>query len=171
MAEKVEKQRVVLSPHPFWGTQPVRKPGINEKEGIIVPQTIEEVRKEPYDLPPGFHWVNVNLEDDEELTEVYEFLRDNYVEDKDAQFRFDYQKDFLKWAMLVPKQFDDWICGIRGGKKNKLFGFISGIPVRMQSRKKECKMTEINFLCVHKKLRTKRMAPILIKEITRRVNS
>jgi len=31
-------------------------------------------------------------------------------------------------------------------------------------------MAEINFLCVHKKLRTKKLAPILIKEITRRVN-
>lgn len=29
---------------------------------------------------------------------------------------------------------------------------------------------EINFLCVHKKLRSKRLAPVLIKEITRRVN-
>jgi len=32
------------------------------------------------------------------------------------------------------------------------------------------KMVEINFLCVHKKLRSKRLAPVLIKEITRRVN-
>ena len=31
-------------------------------------------------------------------------------------------------------------------------------------------MAEINFLCVHKNLRTKRLAPVLIKEITRRVN-
>lgn len=30
------------------------------------------------------------------------------------------------------------------------------------------KLTEINFLCVHKKLRSKRLAPVLIKEITRR---
>jgi glycylpeptide N-tetradecanoyltransferase len=29
---------------------------------------------------------------------------------------------------------------------------------------------EINFLCVHKKLREKRVAPVLIREITRRVN-
>lgn len=29
-------------------------------------------------------------------------------------------------------------------------------------------LTEINFLCVHKKLRSKRLAPVLIKEITRR---
>ena len=31
-------------------------------------------------------------------------------------------------------------------------------------------MCEINFLCAHKKLRSKRLAPVLIKEITRRVN-
>ena len=31
-------------------------------------------------------------------------------------------------------------------------------------------MAEVNFLCVHKKLREKRLAPLLIKEITRRVN-
>lgn len=31
-------------------------------------------------------------------------------------------------------------------------------------------MVEINFLCVHKKLRKHRLAPVLIQEITRRVN-
>lgn len=31
-------------------------------------------------------------------------------------------------------------------------------------------MVEINFLCVHKKLRSRRVAPVLIREITRRVN-
>ena len=32
------------------------------------------------------------------------------------------------------------------------------------------KLVEINFLCVHKKLRAKRLAPVLIREITRRVH-
>lgn len=31
-------------------------------------------------------------------------------------------------------------------------------------------MVEINFLCVHKKLRSKRLAPVLIKEVTRRTH-
>ena len=35
---------------------------------------------------------------------------------------------------------------------------------------KEVVMAEVNFLCVHKKLREKRLAPQLIKEVTRRVN-
>jgi glycylpeptide N-tetradecanoyltransferase len=72
--------------------------------------------------------------------------------------------------MLVPKQFPDWLLAVRGGKKSKLFGFISAIPVNLKKRKNESKMAEINFLCVHKALRDKRLAPVLIKEITRRVN-
>jgi len=35
---------------------------------------------------------------------------------------------------------------------------------------KKIEMAEINFLCVHKRLRSKRLAPVLIKEVTRRIN-
>merc|ERR1719454_643280 len=52
----------------------------------------------------------------------------------------------------------------------KLVGFITGIPASMKVNDDVVSMTEINFLCVHKKLRSKRLAPVLIKEITRRVN-
>ena len=31
-------------------------------------------------------------------------------------------------------------------------------------------MAEISFLCVHKKLRKKRLSPVMIKEVTRRIN-
>jgi glycylpeptide N-tetradecanoyltransferase len=30
--------------------------------------------------------------------------------------------------------------------------------------------SEVNFLCVHKSLRDQRLAPVLIKEVTRRIN-
>ncbi len=60
--------------------------------------------------------------------------------------------------------------GVRISKTKKLYGFISGIPVRTIVQDKEIAMAEINYLCVHKKLREKRLAPVLIKEITRRVN-
>ena len=42
--------------------------------------------------------------------------------------------------------------------------------VRMRVMESSIKTVEINFLCVHKKLRAKRLAPVLIKEVTRRVN-
>ncbi len=85
-------------------------------------------------------------------------------------FRFDYSKEFLKWALLLPGGKPDWLIGVRGGKNQTLFGVITGIPVRMTLNNIEVECAEINFLCVHKNLRAKRLAPILIKEITRRVN-
>lgn len=60
--------------------------------------------------------------------------------------------------------------GVRNSKNKKLLGFISGTPCKVMAKNNVVKMAEINFLCVNKKMRTKRMAPLLIKEVTRRVN-
>jgi glycylpeptide N-tetradecanoyltransferase len=67
----------------------------------------------------------------------------------------------------------------------KLLAFITAIPVKIRVFDKyglspaltDCycfsrvlQMAEVNFLCVHKKLRAHRLAPVLISEVTRRVN-
>lgn len=67
------------------------------------------------------------------MDELYKFLNENYVEDKDAMFRFDYQVDFLRWALQVPHYHTEWIIGVRGGPKDLLFGFITGIPVNLRT--------------------------------------
>ena len=59
---------------------------------------------------------------------------------------------------------------IRQESNNRLRGFITGIPVIQSVYGVKSTMAEINFLCVHKKLRAVRLAPVLIKEVTRRVN-
>lgn len=64
----------------------------------------------------------------------------------------------------------DWHVGVRVVKSGLLVGFISAIPSEVRVHTKTVKSVEINFLCVHKKLRAKRVAPVLIREITRRVN-
>jgi glycylpeptide N-tetradecanoyltransferase len=63
-----------------------------------------------------------------------------------------------------------WHCGVRVSTTGKLVAFISGIPATVRVNASTLTTVEINFLCVHKKLRHKRLAPVLIKEITRRVN-
>jgi glycylpeptide N-tetradecanoyltransferase len=45
--------------------------------------------------------------------------------------------------------------------------FISGVPLTIRLRNNEFRASEVNFLCIHKKLRSKRLTPILIKEVTR----
>lgn len=141
-----------------------------KKDGAIEKKALKEVREEPYALPTGFEWAIVDLNDDEQAREVYELLRDNYVEDSESSFRFDYPVEFLRWALLVPGYHQEWHVGVRITKSKKLYAFISGIPVKTAVAEKEVKMAEINYLCVHKKLRHKRLAPVLIKEVTRRVN-
>ena len=47
---------------------------------------------------------------------------------------------------------------------------ITAIPAKVCVHDVVMEVAEVNFLCVHKKLRSKRLAPVLIKEITRRVN-
>lgn len=104
------------------------------------------------------------------LKELYTLLNENYVEDDDCMFRFDYQPEFLKWALQPPGWLKEWHCGVRVVKSGRLVGFISAIPATLKLYDKSQKMVEINFLCVHKKLRSKRVAPVLIREITRRVH-
>jgi len=73
-------------------------------------------------------------------------------------------------ALLTPDFKKSWHVGLRAthNEKRKLLAFISGIPVTLRVRNNTFKSVEINFLCVHKKLRSRRLTPVLIKEITRR---
>jgi len=68
---------------------------------------------------------------------------------------------------MAPGWHKDWHVGVRAEKSKKLVAFISAIPVHLRVRAKTIVCSEVNFLCIHKKLRSKRLAPVLIKEITR----
>ncbi|XP_030250182.1 glycylpeptide N-tetradecanoyltransferase 2 isoform X2 [Sparus aurata] len=154
----------------FWDTQPV--PKLNEvvtSHGPIEADK-ENIRQEPYSLPQGFMWDTLDLSNADVLKELYTLLNENYVEDDDNMFRFDYSPNFLKWALRPPGWLPQWHCGVRVSSNKKLVGFISAIPADIRIYDTLKRMVEINFLCVHKKLRSKRVAPVLIREITRRVN-
>lgn len=72
--------------------------------------------------------------------------------------------------MKHPGYRSEWHVGVRVTSSKKLVAFISGIPHELRVRETSYHSTEINFLCVHKKLRSKRLAPVLIKEVTRKCN-
>uniref|UniRef100_A0A8C5VIT1 Glycylpeptide N-tetradecanoyltransferase n=1 Tax=Microcebus murinus TaxID=30608 RepID=A0A8C5VIT1_MICMU len=119
---------------------------------------------------PDFTWDALDLGDRGVLKELYTLLNENYVEDDDNMFRFDYSPEFFLWALRPPGWLSQWHCGVRVVSSRKLVGFISTIPANIHIYDTEKKMVEINFLCVHKKLRSKRVALVLIQEITRQVH-
>lgn len=71
---------------------------------------------------------------------------------------------------MAPGWKKEWHVGVRASQSRKLVAFISAIPVDLRVRQNTIRCSEVNFICVHKKLRGKRLAPVLIKEITRRSN-
>lgn len=172
LSKLTTQQRKEMDQYKFWKTQPVTK--FNEEiktEGPIdASKKPEDIPDTPVPLLSDFEWCTVDIDDDKQLEDVYVLLNENYVEDKDSTFRFNYSRAFLDWALKPPGWKPEWQVGVRVKSTNRLVGFISAIPADLQVRGKFVRSVEINFLCVHKKLRSKRLAPVLIKEITRRVN-
>ena len=71
---------------------------------------------------------------------------------------------------MPPGWKKEYHVGVRATQSRKLVAFISAIPVNLRVRDKNVVCSEVNFLSIHKKLRGKRLTPVLIKEITRRSN-
>lgn len=153
----------------FWNTQPV--PKLDEEVTTHGPIQTEKqsVREESYSLPEGFCWDTLDLGNPEQLGELCTLLNENYTDEDDNTLRSHYSPEFLLWALCPPGWQPDWHCGVRVSSNRKLVGFISAIPATVQIYDMERKMVEVNFLCVHKKLRSKRVAPVLIREISRRI--
>ncbi|KAG7293942.1 bifunctional glutathione transferase/peroxidase [Staphylotrichum longicolle] len=167
------KNRKDMASYKFWSTQPVLQFGEEEpkliEEGPLKLQEVKDIPTEPIPLAlEAFRWVTMDLTNEAEMEEVEKLLYGHYVEDDEAMFRFKYSNSLLKWSLLSPGWKKEWHVGIRSG--NTLCAFISAIPTEMRVRNNVIHSAEVNFLCIHKKLRGKRLAPVLIKEITRRVN-
>ena len=167
----------IKSEYKFWGTQPV--PQFNKecptKFGEIwTDHKIENLEKDSLSLPEGYEWKDVNLNQQVDLDKLYEFLKSNYVEDEDHMFRFDYSKDFLKWHLNPPGFYSEWLVSVvkedKKKNKKKMVGFIAGLPIKINIYGTDITLAEIDFLCVKKELRSKRLAPVLIKEVTRRIH-
>eukprot|EP01055_Gregarina_sp_Pseudo9_P002022 Gregarina_sp_Pseudo_9__2021@NODE_23_length_5717_cov_44_439591_g21_i0_p2_GENE_NODE_23_length_5717_cov_44_439591_g21_i0NODE_23_length_5717_cov_44_439591_g21_i0_p2_ORF_typecomplete_len418_score53_07NMT/PF01233_19/9_9e65NMT/PF01233_19/8e03NMT_C/PF02799_15/1_5e59Acetyltransf_9/PF13527_7/2_7e09Acetyltransf_9/PF13527_7/4_8e02Acetyltransf_10/PF13673_7/0_00014Acetyltransf_1/PF00583_25/0_001Acetyltransf_4/PF13420_7/0_74Acetyltransf_4/PF13420_7/4_2NodA/PF02474_15/0_0024FR47/PF08445_10/0_028_NODE_23_length_ len=161
-----EKGRV----HRFWDSQPVPKvTDVDVTEcGPLEHKTVGQISPTPLALPAPFTWKLIDVGKEEELHELVDLLSNNYVEDDDACFRFDYSQECIKWALTPPEFNKDWHLGVFAN--DKLVAFISAVPATISVHDTVLRVAEVNFLCVHKKLRHKRLAPVLIKEITRRVN-
>jgi glycylpeptide N-tetradecanoyltransferase len=79
-----------------------------------------------------------------------------------------YPMETLRWALCPPNYRKHWHIGVVNNEQ-KLIGMITAVPNLVQIYGKEVKLVEINFLCIRSSYRHKNLAPILIKEISRRV--
>jgi glycylpeptide N-tetradecanoyltransferase len=176
--EKVKytkKWEQLMKDRKFWDTQPVLKVTEMSKEiqsGPLKTKEQHKISENKTKLPPGFSWREFDLKNETDIQDLYVLLYENYVEDDGGVFRFNYSKEFLQWALMPPGYQEDLYFGItyQLKKKTVLIGFISGIVLNVMIEDKKVPLTEVNFLCVHKKYRSYSMASVLIREVVRRSN-
>lgn len=143
---------------------------ISPKKG----EAIDEERQEPLirvdDLIMSSLFINhsfklLDFQNADDLEDIHALLEENYIEDRDSVFRFNYSKDFLLWALRPFEKNVTWNLALL--KDGQMIGFISAKSLKYHIKYDILDCAEINFLCLHKKYRSKRLVPFMINELVR----
>jgi glycylpeptide N-tetradecanoyltransferase len=158
--------------HSFWDTQPIMGAATDSAAAAAGPinADLHTDIAAVQDLPAGFAWAAVDVRDVAQLADLTALLARHYVADEAARFRLQYSADTLAWALRSAPV--DWCVGVRATDSGRLLAFIAGVPmVTHVDDSPPLSCVGINFLCAHSKLRGRRLTPVLIREVTRRVLS
>lgn len=149
----------------FWKTQPVGVCNkLKESPGVIIDQ--QEI-PDSIDLPYGLEWREVSVMDDIQITNLEKFLNQNYIEG--PQFRLIYSTQFLKHFISLGKPgMSIMLC-----KKDsdEILGCITAVFRKVLIMGETHNIAEANLLCIHKDHRGQYYTEMIVREITRRVNT
>jgi glycylpeptide N-tetradecanoyltransferase len=150
----------------FWNTQPV--PGLDEFVGrneVINPNIYDE----PFDcdLPKGYIYLNLDINNEDHLMKMTDFLDKYYILNEHSKFKSYYSASFLKWHFKKSS-----IClAVIVEKTQMLVGLITAQFNKNQIYTTQMNVAEVNFMCVHPIIRKKRLCPILIKSLIGKIKS
>lgn len=146
--------------HVFWNSQPVSRKSMlfNYKEGVIdKPKNIII----DTDLDKDYQWSNITN------TSLFKkFLQKNY-----SKYEL-YSNEYLNWILNTPYDHIFKLDIKNRNKlniallyKNKLIGTITGKPIILKIKNNIVEGFYVDFLCIDKKYRNKKLAPKLISKI------
>lgn len=160
---------------PFWNSVPaltlVSLDDPRHNTYVIPPHEYGDILEQRGIPPllPQFEWFNLDVHEPLQMKELFDLLYSYYVEDSTNRFRLYYDMKTIEWLLCPPGYVSDWHIGVRMKSSKKLVAFISAIPCSISLHGERMESTEVNFLCIHPKLRTHHLAPLLIQEVTRRI--
>lgn len=169
-----EMKQAASSQHAFWDTQPLpNKWGQevqNEEDADYVDESIgDNVSPVPLPLPPGIEWKDSDWKDEslDVICNEVEILSHSVKDENESSFQPPFS--FLVHSFSSPSFRKEYLVGLKD-ENGMLVGFICAIPFSLQIHKSTLdKCVEVKNLYLHPKVRGKRLTPILIAEITRRV--
>jgi len=147
----------------FWSKETVMHEPYTGDDGPIDDDI--KIDPEQATLPKGYVWKTYNITNDGD--KIHAFLNKHYMTDN--TFRLNYSKEFIQWALTPPNYIADLCIGVESNS-GVIVGFIAGIPTKNRINYNVIDCIEVNFLCVHKKLRGKKLTVRLVQEMARRSN-
>lgn len=129
--------------------------------GIIeIPQNIPTERGR---LPDGLQW-----RETEDVPAIVSFLGEYYAEDPDSSYRLRYSDSFFRFLFSSP---DHQRClSLSIVDENGMAGYVLAKLHKVACNSLTRDVVSVNFLCLSRRYRNKRLACAMITEITRLVN-
>ena len=175
LTKEVKKINKSVFKPSFWDQAPFKRNN-QEKNHIIQVDYSLEVSIETNSLPNGYEWVTFDPENDADISVMTDFLNKHY-----QKFDKEYKPNYLKWILTPPsykqyKRLDNtptstWCIGVQASKNGVLVGLITARPIMYRIDAKYIQSFTVDFLCTHRQLRQKKLAPVLIKEMYRRMST
>lgn len=149
----------------YWLNKPVTKFDEIVSSSEIIDQNLinKKVYSEELKLPISMKWNEINLTDNNSLLSVVNFLNKYYLIDND--FKPLYTPEYIKWTLGE----NGILLSIVNKNTNALCGIICSKIVSLTVYDKNDLFGNIILLCSHPTYRKKKIAQVLIDEMTRRL--
>ena len=176
MKEIIEKfgastlEQAKLKTFNFWDMQPV--PSLTQvvgSDGLLREIDIEkETKRYSSTLSNEFKFDTLDKNDPKQIKLLYDFLNDNYVNIMESKFKLHYSLEYLNWLINSPQVINELLILVKVKKNDKIVGCIFGFLEKVQVNKNVIDVINSKLMCVYSKLRHKKMACMLMKELIRR---
>lgn len=145
----------------YWSKRSIPKLGEAQATVNIIDQDLKSKLVTQVKMFSPYSWIEIDLSNDKQVDDICTFLNKNYKLDKGDNFRLYYTKEYIRWS-LGPK------CKMIGIHCNGIIGGIIAASIKIcKIFEKGLQVADINYLCIHPKLRGKGLAQMFIDEITR----
>jgi glycylpeptide N-tetradecanoyltransferase len=158
----------------FWDQAPFKRNNQERNHIINVDYTMDNNIDDNDGLPSGYEWISFDPENNDDITTMTTFLNKHY-----QKFDKEYKPMYLRWLLTPPiyNQYKRlvnvdksmWCIGVQS-TTGVLVGLITARPTIYRIDAKYIQTFTIDFLCTHKRLRGKRLSPVLIKEMYKRLS-
>ena len=164
------------SSYSMWNKLPIKKNNNPTVPGII-DHLLNKVSYQ-VDLPDGFRFTDIDPNNNTDVDNLITFLSAHYVMPGYERNRPKFTKKVLVWGLggvyenydNIDDNFRPIIITVNIEKNDKIVGCIAARPITYRLHEQCIQTFQVSLLCTHRRLRKKKLAHVLMKEMFNRLN-